>query len=274
MSKGDGSRPLALVTGGLHRIGASIAAALARAGYDLALHKRTPAEPEPALAAAIAESGVTHRLFRQDLVQGGAAASLFEEVTAAFGRAPVLIVNNASRFTESDLESLDEGELTATLAVNLTVPVMLTRALLAAVRHDGARQDGAQSGVKTGAQAGIGPCVINILDQRVINPVPDQFAYTIAKQALWQATRTMAIAAAPHVRVNAVAPGLTLPTEDYAPGQMERLSTAMPLHTLPTPEAIADAALYLAHAAHVTGQTIFVDGGANLRSYERDFVRM
>ena len=255
------SRPLALVTGGLHRIGASIAAALARAGYDLALHKRTPAEPEPALAAAIAETGVTHRLFRQDLAQGGAATSLFEEVTAAFGRAPHLIVNNASRFTESDLESLDEGELPATLAVNLTVPVMLTRALLSAVRQDG-------------GQAGAQPCVINILDQRVINPVPDQFAYTIAKQALWQATRTMAIAAAPHVRVNAVAPGLTLPTEDYAPGQMERLSTAMPLGTLPTPEAIADAALYLAHAAHVTGQTIFVDGGANLRSYERDFVRM
>lgn len=264
------SRPLALVTGGLHRIGASIAAALARAGYDLALHKRTPAEPDPALVAAIAESGVTHRLFRQDLAQAGAAASLFGEVTAAFGRAPHLIINNASRFTESDLESLDEDELTATLAINLTVPVMLTRALLAAVRHDGARQDGAQSAT----QAGIGPCVINILDQRVINPVPDQFAYTIAKQALWQATRTMAIAAAPHVRVNAVAPGLTLPTEDYAPGQMERLGTAMPLGTLPTPEAIADAALYLAHAAHVTGQTIFVDGGANLRSYERDFVRM
>lgn len=260
------SRPLALVTGGLHRIGASIAAALARAGYDLALHKRTPAEPDPALVAAIAESAVTHRLFRQDLAQGGAATSLFEEVTAVFGRAPHLIVNNASRFTESDLESLDEGELTATLAVNLTVPVMLTRALLATVRQDGARQDSAQSDAQ--------PCVINILDQRVINPVPDQFAYTIAKQALWQATRTMAIAAAPHVRVNAVAPGLTLPTEEYAPGQMERLSTAMPLRTLPTPEAIADAALYLAHAAHVTGQTIFVDGGANLRSYERDFVRM
>jgi NAD(P)-dependent dehydrogenase (short-subunit alcohol dehydrogenase family) len=265
------NRPLALVTGGLHRIGASIAAALARAGYDLALHKRSPTEPDADLAAALAESGVDHRLFRQDLAQAGAAASLFAEVTAAFGRPPTLIVNNASRFTESDLESLDEGELTHTLAINLNVPVMLTCDLLSAVKRGIAAQG---TTPPAPGRPAIQPCVINILDQRVSNPVPDQFAYTIAKQALWQATRTMAIAAAPHVRVNAVAPGLTLPTQDYAPGQMDRLSAAMPLNLLPTPEAIAEAALYLAQAPHVTGQTIFVDGGANLRSYERDFVRM
>jgi NAD(P)-dependent dehydrogenase (short-subunit alcohol dehydrogenase family) len=256
----EGHRPLALVTGGLHRIGASIAAALARAGHDLALHKRTPAQPDADLAAAIAETGVTHRLFRQDLADAGAAASLFAEVTAAFGRPPTLIVNNASRFTESGLESLDEAELARTLAVNLTVPVMLTGHLLASVRRGIAAQG---TTPPPPGRPAIQPCVINILDQRVSNPVPDQFAYTIAKQALWQATRTMAIAAAPHVRVNAV-----------APGQMERLSAAMPLNLLPTPEAIADATLYLAQAPHVTGQTIFVDGGANLRSYERDFVRM
>lgn len=267
----EGHRPLALVTGGLHRIGASIAAALARAGHDLALHKRTPAQPDADLAAAIAETGVTHRLFRQDLAQEGAAASLFGEVTAAFGRAPALIVNNASRFTESGLESLDEAELARTLAVNLTVPVMLAGHLLASVRQGIAAQG---TTPPAPGRPAIQPCVINILDQRVSNPVPDQFAYTIAKQALWQATRTMAIAAAPHVRVNAVAPGLTLPTQDYAPGQMDRLSTAMPLNLLPTPDAIAEAALYLAKAPHVTGHTIFVDGGANLRSYERDFVRM
>lgn len=251
-------RPLALVTGGLHRIGASIAATLARAGYDLALHQRTASEPDPLLAAALAESGADHRLFRHDLAEPGAAASLFAEVSAAFGRPPLLIVNNASRFAESELASLDEAELARTMAVNLTVPVMLTQALLAS----------------TPASPAPGACVINILDQRVVNPVPDQFGYTLTKQALWQATRTMAIAAAPHVRVNAVAPGLTLPTDDYAPGQMERLNAAMPLAQLPTPQAIADAVLYLASAAHVTGQTIFVDGGANLRSYERDFVRM
>ena len=246
-------RPLALVTGGLHRIGASIAASLARAGYDLALHKRSPADPELELAAALAETGAAHQRFRQDLAAPGAAAALFAEVTAAFGRPPAVVINNASRFTDSALATLDEGDFAQTLAINLVAPVMLTQALVA---------------------AGQGGCVINILDQRVINPVPDQFAYTLSKQALWQATRSMAIAAAPSVRVNAVAPGLTLPTDDYAPGQMERLAGAMPLAALPTPQAIAEAALYLVQARHVTGQTIFVDGGANLRSYERDFIAL
>jgi NAD(P)-dependent dehydrogenase (short-subunit alcohol dehydrogenase family) len=247
------ARPLALVTGGLHRIGAQIAAALARGGHDLALHKRSPAEPDEALAMALAETGVAHQRFRHDLSAAGAAPALFAEVTDAFGRPPSVIINNASLFADSALITLEEDALNQTLAVNLVAPVMLTQALLAS------------------GQPGV---VINILDQRVINPVPDQFAYTLSKQALWQATRSMAIAAAPAVRVNAVAPGLTLPTEDYAPGQMGRLADVMPLGALPTAEAIADAALYLVHATHVTGQTIFVDGGANLRSYERDFVAL
>ncbi len=247
------SRPLALVTGGLHRIGAAIAARLARAGFDLALHKRSPAEPDAALAAALTATGVTHHRFRQDLSQPGAAAALYDEVVARFGRAPSVIINNASLFSDTALATLTKDALAETLAVNLVTPVLLTQRLLA---------------------SGAGGVVINILDQRVINPVPDQFAYTLSKQALWQATRSMAVAAAPAVRVNAVAPGLTLPTDDYAPGQMERLASAMPLGALPTPDAIADAALFLVNATSVTGQTIFVDGGANLRSYERDFVAL
>ena len=249
----DAARPLALVTGGLHRIGAAIAQRLAEAGHDLALHKRSPAEPDPALTQTLAQTGVRHERFRQDLAEAGAAAALFDAVVAAFGRAPDVIINNASRFTDTALATLDHAELAETLSVNLITPVLLTQRMVA---H---------------GQPGV---VINIVDQRVINPVPDQFAYTLSKQALWQATRSMAVAAAPGVRVNAVAPGLTLPTADYAPGQMARVAAAMPLAQLPTPSDIADAVLYLVGAGAVTGQTIFVDGGANLRSFERDFVGM
>ena len=247
------SLPLALVTGGLHRVGAAIAARLAGAGYDLALHRRRAGEPDADLVDAMAAAGVDHAIFSADLGATGAAEKLFANVAAHFGRAPALIVNNASLFAEGDIGALDEAALGAALSVNLTAPVLLTQALFA---HGG-----------TGV-------VINILDQRVRNPVPDQIAYTLSKQALWQAIQTLAIACAPRIRVNAVAPGLTLPAPGYEAGRMERMAGLMPLGRLPTPAGIAEAVLYLAKAESVTGQTLFVDGGANLTGYERDFAHL
>ena len=249
----SGVRPLALVTGGLHRVGAAIAARLAGAGYDLALHRRRAGEPDADLAEAIAAAGVDHRIFSADLGEAAAAERLFAAVTTHFGRTPTLIVNSASLFTEGDIGALGRPALDAALAVNLTAPVLLTQALVAA--------DGTGS-------------VVNILDQRVRNPVPDQIAYTLSKQALWQATRTLALSCAPRIRVNAVAPGLTLPAPDYEEGRMERMAALMPLRRLATPADIADAVLYLASANGVTGQTLFVDGGANLTAYARDFAHL
>ncbi len=253
MTASSAQRPLALVTGGLHRVGAAIAAALAGAGYDLALHRRREGEPDADLAAAIAKAQIEHSIVTADLGENGAAERLFSDVVQRCGRAPTLIVNNASLFAEGGIDVLDGTALDAALTVNLSAPVLLTQALFA---------------------SGSEGAVINILDQRVRNPVPDQIAYTIAKQALWQATRTLAVACAPRIRVNAVAPGLTLPTPDYEDGRMERMAGFMPLERLASPQDIADAVLYLAQAHSVTGQTIFVDAGANLRGFARDFAHL
>jgi NAD(P)-dependent dehydrogenase (short-subunit alcohol dehydrogenase family) len=76
------------------------------------------------------------------------------------------------------------------------------------------------------------------------------------------------------VRVNGVAPGLVLPTEDYDDAQWQRLASMMPLARLPSPEEIASAVAWLVGAGAVTGQTLFVDAGANLEAYARDFVYM
>ena len=247
------TRPIALVTGGMHRIGAVIAGRIAGAGYDLALHCRTDNQPEAALIQAAEKGGAQWRAFCADLSLSGSADDLFDAVVAQWGKAPALIINNASLFGASSAVEPDEQPLVDTMMVNLVAPVQLAKRMAA---H--------------GAQG----CIINILDQRVRNPVPDQFDYTLSKQALWQVTRTMALSLAPHIRVNAVAPGLTLPTGDYAPGQMERIAAMMPLERLPTPNDIADAVLYLVGAKAVTGQTIFVDGGANLLSFDRDFAHL
>ena len=246
---------LALVTGGLHRVGAAIAARLAREGYVLALHKRTAADADPVLAEALAETGAESRCFAADLSDPAAVDALVPAVTAAFGRAPDLLVNNAALFAEGQWPDLSAAALTEMMQINHHAPVMLAKSL--ALHSAGAR-----------------PAIVNILDQRVAQPVPDQIAYSLSKSALWQATATLAVAFADRARVNAVAPGLTLATGDYSAAQVERLARRMPLGALPTPDEIADAVVYLARAESVTGQTIFVDGGAHLAPLGRDFVAL
>jgi NAD(P)-dependent dehydrogenase (short-subunit alcohol dehydrogenase family) len=248
--------PLALVTGGMHRVGAAISARLAREGYALALHKRTDAAADAELADALAQTGAHHQDFTADLSDPAAVDALIPAVIDHFGRAPDLLVNNAALFAEGEWTDLTSDGLAAMMQVNHHAPVMLAKALVAA------------------AGTGHRPAIINIVDQRVAHPVPDQIAYSLSKQALWQATVTLAVAFGGRARVNAVAPGLTIATEDYSAGQVERLAARMPLGALPTPAQIADAVLYLARAEAVTGQTIFVDGGAHLAPMERDFVAL
>lgn len=248
--------PLVLVTGGLHRVGAAIAARFARDGYALAIHKRRNAYADDILVDAIRETGAACHCFVADLAKPEDVAGLIPAVTAHFGRAPDVLVNNASLFLEGQWPDLNADNLAETMQVNHHAPVLLAQAMVAA--HEGPRR----------------PAIVNILDQRVANPVPDQLAYSLSKQALWQSTSTLAVAFRGKARVNGVAPGLTLPTADYSEAQMERLADLMPLGALPTPEQIADAVAWLAGAEAVTGQTIFVDGGAHLAAFDRDFVNL
>jgi NAD(P)-dependent dehydrogenase (short-subunit alcohol dehydrogenase family) len=246
------ARPLALVTGGWRRIGAAISRALAMAGWDLALHAHSEATFDHAFADELVRLGAAVHPLTADLANAEAAARLPAEAMALAGRAPTLLVNCAAMFREDTAATITASTLDEHLAVNLAAPVLLTRALADLADGEAA--------------------VVHILDQRVLNPVPDQLSYTLSKQALHAAVRTLARSLAPRVRVNAVAPGLTLPTPDYTEEQWLRLTALMPLERLASPGEIADAVVFLAQARAITGQTIFVDGGAHLESFARDFV--
>lgn len=248
----ESARPLALVTGGWRRIGAAIASALAIAGWDLALHAHSPSTFDQGLAEELAQLGAAVHPLAADLADPQAVTRLPAEAMALAGRAPTLLVNCAALFREDTIATVTAAMLDEHLAVNLAAPVLLTRALADLAGEDAA--------------------VVHILDQRVLNPVPDQLSYTLSTQALHAAVRTLARSLAPRVRVNAVAPGLTLPTPDYSEEQWLRLTALMPLERLASPGEIAEAVLFLAQARAVTGQTIFVDGGAHLESFARDFV--
>lgn len=244
---------LALVTGGHRRLGAAISARLAEDGWALAIHGAHDADPDPALMETFARTGVAWRGFVADLADPDAVDGLLPAIAAHFGAMPTLIVNNAARFDQDDVTTVTATSIAAHHAVNVAAPVTLALAL-----H----------------RAGGEGAVIQILDQRIRNPVPDQLSYSLSKGMLASTMRTLALSLAPRIRVNAVAPGLTLATADYDVVQMDRLVSAMPLDRLPSPDDIADAVIWLTNASSVTGQTIFVDGGANLKSFDRDFVHL
>jgi pteridine reductase len=238
---------LALVTGGHRRLGAAISARLAQDGWTLAIHGAHDTVPDADLAKVL---GDWHG-FVADLSDPEAVRKLVPQVCDHFGTAPSLLVNNASFFEWDDAEHASRQELADHHAINAAAPVLLSLAM----RHDNAKGS-----------------IVNILDQRIRNPNTDQFSYTLSKTALAAATRTLAVSLAPDLRVNAVAPGLTMPTADYSREQVERCEAAMPLRLLPSPGDVADAVAFLAAARAITGQTLFVDGGASLKSFDRDFL--
>ena len=250
------SRPLALVTGGMRRLGAIIAARLAEAGSDLALSSHGDGTPEPNLARALEKSSAKWQHFAVDLSDPAKADTVMKAVCDHFGRAPGLLVNNAAMFGQDDWQAMDAASLTAHFQLNLFSPLLLSSALVTA------------AGIEKQ------PAIVHIVDQRIQNPNGDQLSYTLSKQALAQSVRTLAIAFGARARVNGVAPGLVIPTDDYNAAQMERLASEMPLGHLPDPANVAEAVLYLAKAQDITGQILFVDGGANLKSFNRDFMHL
>lgn len=249
-------RRLALVTGGHRRLGGVIAGALATAGYSLALHGSHDTRLDSHLALTLEECGTEWEGFVVDFADPEAAEELIAMVAGHFGRPPDLLVNSAALFGQDLLDTVTADDLMRHYAVNCAAPALLTKVFAAAPAGSGDR------------------CIINILDQRIDHPHGDQLAYTLSKLALAGLTRLTAGALAPKVRVNAVAPGLTIATPDYEQAHLEALAALMPLARLPQAVQIAQAVLYLANATATTGQTLYVDGGAHLHSYDRDFMHI
>lgn len=243
---------LAIVTGGCRRLGAAIAARLASEGYALALHASHDPEPEPPLLEAIEQAGVQWLPIMADFSDPVAVENLVPAIADHFGSAPNLLVNSAARFDDDRPETATMDALLSHYAVNCAAPAILAKAFAALKRKENA-------------------AIVNILDQRIAHPHGDQFSYTLSKLGLAGMTRVLARELAPAVRVNAVAPGLTIPTDDYDAKMLENARDSMPLEILPAPAQIADAVAWLAQATAVTGQTMFVDGGAHMKSFARDF---
>jgi NAD(P)-dependent dehydrogenase (short-subunit alcohol dehydrogenase family) len=238
-------RKVALVTGGGRRIGLDIARRLAREGYAVATMANASLAAAHAMAAQIEAEGGRARAFGADLSDPEAAASAFGAVAAAMGSVE-LLVNNAAAFEDDAIDRLDLALWRRQFAVDLESPVFLIGAFARAL------PEGAEG------------AVVNIIDQRVLKLTPQYLSYTLAKSALWTATRTLAQALAPRIRVNAVGPGPTYPSEREGETGLNHEAQGTPLGRAVSGEDIAEAVVYLARARNVTGQILCVDAGQHI----------
>jgi NAD(P)-dependent dehydrogenase (short-subunit alcohol dehydrogenase family) len=235
----------ALVTGGARRIGEAIALALAGAGYAIAIHAEQSRAAAGELCRKLIAAGGSAAVVTGDLADHDAVCRLVPAACAAIGPL-TLLVNNAGEFVPDEIGRLDRARFDRNFAVNLRAPLFLSEAFAAQ------------------APAGSDASIVNVLDQRVYKLTPQFISYTLTKSALLTATTTLAQALAPRVRVNAVAPGPTLPSPRQDATAFAAQAAALPLGRGPTPEGIARAVLYLAGADAVSGVTIAVDGGQHL----------
>jgi NAD(P)-dependent dehydrogenase (short-subunit alcohol dehydrogenase family) len=239
------SRGAALVTGGSRRIGRALVTAAADAGYDVAIHVRQVDDEAEAAAGDVRARGRKAAIFACDLRKEAATVPLIGEAEGELG--PVtLLVNSASAFEEDAFETFNRASWDLHLETNLRSPLILSQVF---ARRLPADREG---------------LIVNILDQRVLRPAPEFFSYSLSKAALWEATRMMAQALAPRVRVNGIGPGPTLPSvhQDRAAFDAEAAATLMGRPVAPS--EIGAALRYLIDAPSVTGQMIAVDAGQHL----------
>jgi pteridine reductase len=238
------THPVALVTGAARRVGAVIARTLHGAGYDLALHCRNSRAELDVLSGELdAQRAHSTLALQADLADAGQLPGLIDATIARFGRLDGL-VNNASIFHAAPVGTITPEAWDAFLSVNARAPLLLAQA---AAPH-----------LKTSRGA-----IVNITDIYAERPLPQYAAYCTSKAALRMATLALAQELGPEIRVNAVAPGNVLWSENPIKAETpQTLLEQTALQRQGTPQDIAGAVLWLIRdAGYVTGQTIRVDGG-------------
>ena len=241
------ARPVVLVTGSAKRLGRVIALDLAAHGWDVAVHYRHSAVDAAQTVADAQALGVRTHAFAADLADEIACNALLPAVHEHFGSVNA-VVNNASLFEYDSVADFQVAHMERHWRANTAPAVLLARAL---------------HGLGGGA-------VVNLLDQKLWNPNPDYFSYTLSKAALKTATTLLAMALAPTTRVCGVAPGVTLLSGPMDAAEFERAHRLTPLERSSTPDDIARAVRFLLESPAITGTTLLVDGGQHLQAQPRD----
>lgn len=243
----EASRPRALITGAGIRMGSAIAETLAQAGYDLILHANRTFDTLPTLATRLAQHGARVWLEPADFLDETAVDGLIARLLATHSRLDAL-VHNAGLFERAPFETIDRRAFRRMLTVNLEVPFLLTRGLLPLL------------------MAAPAPAVVFVSDICGERPNPAYAHYSVSKAGLDMLTRALAVELAPHVRVNAVAPGFIGLSDDTPPEVRARYLARVPLTREGTFEEVARTVRFLLQdGAYITGQVLAIDGGRSAR---------
>lgn len=253
MSQSPDRNGYALVTGGGTRLGATLVRRLAADGWAVAIHYNQHATEADALAEEIKSAGGRAVTVAGDLGRIESFADLFGRANAGWGFCS-LLVNSASAFEYDDVSNVSRATLEHLFAVNHHAPVLLARDFRKQLR------------------AGAKGLIVNVLDQKVFNLNPDFFSYTLTKSALEAATRLLAMAMAPDVRVCGIAPGLTLRSGEQTEEGFKLAHSKTLLGIGSKPEDIAEALSFLTKVPSITGDTIVVDGGQHLQPRTHDIM--
>jgi pteridine reductase len=238
--------PTALITGGAKRVGRAIALRLAKGGFDIAITYYSSDREADQACEEIRGLGREAIAMGVDLTDAVTAPSLvFDWVQEHFGRLDVL-VNNASLYQTSSLQSATPEQMGRLFAIHFQTPMELARRFEPMLRASKGR-------------------IVNMLDLLAERPWPEYLAYCASKAALWNLTLGLARALAPEVTVNGIAPGVVEWPEGYPEAEKEKYLRRVPLGRSGRPEDVAEAVFYLATAgSYVTGQVIRLDGGRSI----------
>lgn len=240
--------PAILVTGGAKRIGAVLSRAFGARGWHVVIHYGRSREDAEALAASMPSA----ECVQCDLADGDAAVAMVNDLAA---RLPDwrMMVNCAAIFVPDSVHALDPEILASTMAVNAATPTRMAQTYLNVARADGGRR------------------VVQFLDQKLRNPNPDFFSYTMAKHAFAATVRMMAMGwTDPADRIYGLAPGAMLPSYDQLPEEHEKSGRMNLLGRLTDPAELADASLFMAQGWLASGETLFIDSGQHLLAQPRD----
>lgn len=252
MSGADSPLGNVLVTGAAQRIGAVIVRTLAACGYGVVIHYRRSGREAKALQAELLRWGCRVALCRADLGDPEEAETLIGTAVAALNAPLHALVNNASLFEFDRARDVTQGRLETHLRANLVAPALLAKQFVRQLPLD-----------TTGA-------IVNLLDQKLANPNPDFFSYSLSRYALAGATTLMAQDFAGHARVNAVAPGITLPSGGQGTVEFDAVASNNLLKRASSPLHVAEAVRMLIGNPAINGQCIWVDGGQRFMNQPRD----